>query len=236
VQTALVEQVRQLPGYAASKHGAHSIHAWTLAKGEKYATTMAAAFVRPTLLVLATSASALGDALDVLDGVKPSIAGKSVLDAPVPAGQLFVARAARLADADLSGDSPLAKLALTASTLAVDAESPKDSPVLKDTAMLGITVGEVVTEIFLTSQIVVQDGKDAASVRKAIDRELDSALYLVDDADLADLVYHVTVAPCESGFLLDVRGPADVGWNYVDKFVKKLLSEKRNRNEITPRK
>jgi len=236
VLTALVEQVRRWPDYATSKHQSRQLRTWMCGKGTERAISITAVQARPDLLVLATSVSAAGNALDVLDGAKPSIVGESILDAPTPAGELFVARATGLAEANLPGDSPLVKLALTASTLAVDSQFSKDSPVIKDTAMLGVTIGEVVTEVFFTSQIVVQEGKNAESVKKAIDSHLDSALYLVNDADLADLVYHVTVEPQGKSFLLDVRGPADVGWNYVDKFVKKLLSQEKDRNEITPRK
>lgn len=233
---ALVEQMRQLPDYAASKHGTRELHSWTSGKGGSRPTCIAASCVRPGFWVVATPASAAIDALDVLDGVKPNLVGKSPLDAATPVGELFTARAAGLAEADLPSNSPLVRLALTASTLAVDAQFPANSPILKDTAMLSVTVGEVVTEIFLSTQIVVQESKDTAAVKTAVDTDLDSALYLVNDADLADMVYHVTVKPRGDSLWLDVRGPADVGWNYVDKLAKKLLAQERGRNELTPRR
>ncbi len=119
---SLSEGVQKLPDHATTSHGSHELHTWTHAKGTPHAHAVTAVYVEPNILVFGTSVDEVKNALDVLDGAKPNIVGKSALAAPAPAGALVFARVAGLGT--LKG-------------------LPVDSPIIKQADVIGLTIRQV---------------------------------------------------------------------------------------------
>ena len=204
----LHEKVQKLPDYAAISHGSHEICTWTHAQGTPHQRSVAAAHVEPNILVFGTSTGAVENALDVLDGKKPSLAGKSALAAPAPAGALLLVRLAGLAKLDC---------------LHID------SPIVKQTEVLGLILGEDNNEAYLTAEMSAKDAKTAAKVKETVDNTLTAALQAVDDSDLSELLNAIQLDSKDKTVTADVRGPADGAWKYVEKLAEQTFQLARKR-------
>jgi len=205
---SLGENVRQMPGYRATKHGEHELHAWTHGKGTKCEHAMAAAFVKPDLLVLAASAEDAAAALDVLGGAKPNIVGKtSPLAYPMPIETLFIARAVGPWTGIFSSESPVLQRSQWMGVTLFESDSEKD--------------GKKVKEAFLTANLAACDGKVAEELRGAIEVALSAAL-ATDDADVADVINTLEVFVKEKMVSVDVHGAGDTGY-YLDEIVDWLV-------------
>jgi hypothetical protein len=204
----LTEQVKTLPSYAVSDYNSHPLHTWARGNGQ----SVFAAYVKPDLLVLGISADEVKAALDVLDGTKPNIVGKSPLAAEVPAGALVLAR---VADFPKEG-------------------FPIDSPIIKQSDVLGAVIGENNNEAYLTCEVFAKDAKTADTLKTAVEDALTKALLATDDADLANLINAVQVTTNDKEVVVDVRGPADMGWMYFEKLVGEVV--KASKKAIEPKK
>ena len=151
---SLSEGVQKLPDHATTSHGSHELHTWTHAKGTPNAHAVTAVYVEPNILVFGTSVDEVKNALDVLDGAKPNIVGKSAL-AAAPASALVFARVAGLGT--LKG-------------------LPVDSPIIKQADVIGLTMGEDDDEAYLTGEVVAKDAKTAGQVKEAVDNALTAAV------------------------------------------------------------
>ncbi len=217
VLNTLYEDVQKLPDYATSSHGSHEIYTWTHAKGTSHQHGVASSYVQPNMLVFGTSVGEVENALDVLDGKKPNLAGKCALAAPAPAGALLLVRVAGLAKLDC---------------LHID------SPIVKQADVLGLTLGEDNNEAYLTGEILAKDAKTAAKVKETVDNALTAALQTVDDSDLSELLNAIQVDSKDKTVTADVRGPADGAWKYVEKLAQQTfqLARKRLAAQAAPTK
>lgn len=199
----LYEKVQQLPGYAASNHRAYALHTWRHAQGTRHERSMTAAYVQPDRMIFGTSVAEVAAALDVLDGAKADLAGNaSPLAAKAPSGALLLIRVAGLSAIEL----------------------PIESPIIRRTETLALIIGESNNEAYLTSELVSKDAKTAEEVKAAVDKALAAALAATDDGDVANLINAVQVGSTEKQVTLDVRGPAEVGWFYLEKLVTQLTA------------
>lgn len=196
----LQQSVQQLPGYASSTHGAYELHTWVhkCPMGEKKLT---ATYVQPDILVFGSSVQAVEKALDVLGDAKLSIDGKSALAAKPLAGALLVVRVAGLGSVE---------------------KLPVKSPIIAAADVIGLTLGENNNEAYLSADLSAKDTKAAEELKTNIESSLTSALLAVDDSDVADLINAVQVTSNDKTVTVDVRGPADVGWNYLKKLAAKV--------------
>jgi hypothetical protein len=195
--SALNEQVQKLPGYAVTSYNSNQLHSWSRGNGQ----TVVAAYVQPDLMVFGSTADEVKAALDVLAGTKPNIVGKSPLAAEVPAGALVLARVADLPKEGL----------------------PVDSPIIKQSDVLGVIIGENNNEAYLTCEAFAKDVKTADTLKTAVEDVLTKALLATEDADLANLINAVQVTTNDKEVVIDVRGPADMGWMYLEKLVGEVV-------------
>lgn len=111
----LEEKAPKASGHKTAKVGAFEIHAWTH-KAHGHERPAAGAFFKDNVIVFGGSADNVKAALEVLDGKRPSLAGKdSALTAKVPAGTTVLARAIALDEAKLPVKSPLVKQSVSLS-------------------------------------------------------------------------------------------------------------------------
>jgi hypothetical protein len=148
-------------------------------------------------------------ALDVLDGKKPSLAKSSPLAAASSAGALLVARVAGLADVKL----------------------PIESPIIKQTEAVSLTLGENNYEAYLAADLSAKDAKTAEEVKTKVDSALTDALMATNEAEMSDLINAARVTSNDQVVTVDVRGPADIGWTYLEKLAKNVAEEGRKRLE-----
>jgi hypothetical protein len=101
--STVLDKARKAHDYRSQSYHDHEMHAWTPQKGAAK-QQVAGSFVKPDVLVLASSVDLLKSALDVLDGNSDSLQGKDAqLAGAVPPGTMFLARAAGI-DKSLAGD------------------------------------------------------------------------------------------------------------------------------------
>jgi hypothetical protein len=200
----LREKVQQLPDFALSHHGDYELFTWTHGKDSRHERSMTAAYVKPDLMIFGTSAAEVAAALDVLDGAKADLVGKtSPLAAEAPSGSLLVVRIAELSTVGL----------------------PIESPLIKRTETLSLILGENNNEAFLTGILVAKTAKTATEVKEDIEKGLTAALIATNDSDFANFVNAVQVTSANQTVTVDVRGPAEVGWFYLEKLASNVAIE-----------
>jgi hypothetical protein len=206
--SAMQEGVGKLPDHASSSHGSHELHTWTHAKGTPHEHAVTGVYVEPSIIIFGSSVDEVKNALDVLDGSKPNIVGKSALGAAAPAGALLTVRVAGLGSIE---------------------GLPINSPIIKQADVLGLTMGEDNNEAYLAGEIVAKDAKTAGQLKEAVDSLLTNALQAIDDTDLGELLNAIQVNAKDKSVILDLRGPADVGWKYLEKLAMRLGQEAQKR-------
>ncbi len=214
VLKTLHEAVQRLPDYKSSRHRQYELHAWTHAKGTKHERNLIGVYVSPDLMLFGSSPDEVAAALDVLDGVRPSLGVSSPLAAATPVGALVVVRLAALSAVKL----------------------PIQSPILKRIEMLGLTCGESHREAYLTVHAETQDAKAAGEVQAAIDSALNAALLATEDYELSELINAVQVSRRGKAVTVDVRGPAQLGWFFLEKIAAKVVQARKARHEAGKRK
>jgi hypothetical protein len=203
----LNEEAQKLPDVVSGTHDSHPLFTWTHGKGTPHQRTLTAAYAEPNMLVFGTSQDEVKNALDVLGGAKPNMAGKSPLVAAPSAGALVVARVAGLDGLKL----------------------PIELPIIKQVTMIGLTMGEDNNEAYLTGQVIAKDAKAAGQVKEAVDNALTAALQAIEDSDLGELLNAIQVSDNDKTVTIDVRGPADAGWKYLEKLVVRVAQEVKKR-------
>jgi hypothetical protein len=202
VLNTLYEAVQKLPDYKLLRHESHDMHAWTHAKGTPHQRSMIGVYVQPDLMLFGTSADEVAAALDVLDGAKPRLAEKtSPMSAPTPAGTLLELRLTGLSTVKL----------------------PIESPIIKRIEMLGLTSGESDQVSYLTIKLGTNDAKAAEEVKAVIDGILDSALLATENYEMSELLNAVRVTADDKMVTVDVRGPAQYGWFFLEKIAAKAV-------------
>jgi hypothetical protein len=204
----LLDAIRKLPDYATNSHGSHDLHTWTHGKGAAHEHAVTAVYVKPNVLIFGVSAGEVENALDVLDGTKPNIVGKSALAAPVPAGALVMARVAGLTSVD--------RLHI-------------DMPILKQADVLGLMLGEDNNEAFIIGELFAKNAKTAGQLKEAIDKAFTAGSQAIEDADLAAMIDAVQVNAKDKVVTLDLRGPADASYKYLEKLAQRVAQEAKKR-------
>lgn len=189
---AMVARAMAESGYTSTKYGGHEIHAWT--DGEE---TVAGAFFRPSLLVVARSDKEVRHALDVLQGKAPSLTGKPrPLAAKAEAGTMLLAWAEGLAD------SPL----------------PFQSAAIKKTEAIAILVGENQGEVFVAVRLVARTS-DTAKKMLAVLEGVRAAIELQYEADAAlmNVTKKLRFSTADKTVIAEVRSSADELWKHVER-------------------
>ena len=210
ILNGLSEGVQKMPNYSVSTYNMYQLHTWTHAQGTKHERPIIGVYVQPNYLVFGASEAEVKAALDVLDGSKANLAGTaSPLAAAALPGALLLARVSGLADMKL----------------------PIESPIIKQTDAMALTLGENNYEAYLTADLAVKDVKTADEVKAMVDGALTNALMGTDDAEMSDLINAARVSSTEKAVSVDVRGPADIGWTYLEKLAAKVAEEGRKQME-----
>jgi hypothetical protein len=204
-QQVVLEKAKQAPEHRVSTYGSHELHTWIHAKGTKMERAMTGTLYKPDVLVFGGSTADVMAALDVLDGKKPSLAGKSSpLAGPVSPGTIFTARAVGLADADL----------------------PCKSPLVKQIESLSLAIGENQNESFIESKIAAKQADVAEQLKSVIEGGRAMALLMHgDDAEAAKLLNAVKVTAADKVVSVDWKAPADAVWAHVQK-MKEIIKKK----------
>jgi hypothetical protein len=154
------------------------------------------------VMLFGSATDELASALDVLDGTKPRLSDRaSPLAGPSPAGALLELRLTGLSTVRL----------------------PVESPIIKRIEMLGLTTGESDQVSYLTVKLEANDVETAEEVKATIDNALNSALSATEDYELSELINAVHVTRHAKAVTVDVRGPAELGWHFLEKLAAKAV-------------
>ncbi len=213
-QNLLLEKAKLAPDHRVSAYGKYELHSWLHAKGSKHERGMTGTFYKPDVMIFGASADEVMAALDVLDGTKPSFAGKeSGLDLSIPPGAILVAGATGLADIELPCKSPLAKQA--------DA--------------LVLAIGENQGEVFVMGQLIVKQAEIAQQIKTVLEGGLALAVLAHSgDADAIKMVNAVKVAATDKAVSVEGRASVDAVWAQVQKAMAKKAAHKDGRRHGTP--
>jgi hypothetical protein len=157
--------------HAVSTVGQYEIHRFTR-QDEGQRRTVAGACWRPGTFLFGQTPGDVQTGLDVLDGRKPHLAGRSsALAADVPPGTVLVARMV------LSGEA-----------------LPVESPVLKQSDEIDFACGENAGECFARAKLLAKTPEAAEQVKKAVDGILVIVkLQAAKDAKAGKLLDRLTV-------------------------------------------
>ena len=156
----LVAFLATQPDYRTGNHRTHTIYTWT-GRRRGHEHTVNACLFDSSLVVSARERGDLEKALDVLDGKAANLAGSgSPLLAEAPAAAVVQIRAHRLAEASL----------------------PFKSPLVHQTELLNIDLGEDHGEAFFHGRVVARSEQSAADIRRVVEG-LIAMFRLVHDSD-----------------------------------------------------
>jgi hypothetical protein len=202
-QKMLLEKADQAPDHKVTPHGAYQIHSWIDAQGKKHEHPMSGAFYKPSVLVFAPTVELVAAALDVLDGKSPALAGKpSPLAAAPPAGTMFLIRAVGLADAKL----------------------PWKSPLVTQSEVFGITVGEQDAKVLAEGKLATKSKETAEQVKSIVDGARSMAeLQHGNDADAAKVIKMFKVSMADKTVKVEFSGPVDEIWVVAEKAAEEIV-------------
>jgi len=187
-QARLLALVKVQLDHQVSSYGSHELHTWAQGKTDKGGHRVTGCLCGPTLVVFGRDAAEVKAALDVLDGKSPSLAGsKSPLAEEVPAGTMLQVRAI-----DLGG-----------------AAIPFMSPVVRQSELLALAVGEHEAVAFVRAKLVVKSAETANELRKVVDGFIAMArLQAASDPDAARILQEVKVDTSDRTVTVQWRAPA----------------------------
>lgn len=198
----LLDKVKMLPDHEATRYRDREIHSWTDAKGKKNERPVAGVFHRPTVVVFAPTVADLKAALDVLDGLAPSLAKNappSPLAVAVPPGAILLARATRLAEAEL----------------------PFKSPPLTQSRSISLAMGEDGGELFVEAELEVKAQETAEQVRSILEGVRAAAeLQRGDDPGAVRLIKRFKVSAANKAVKVEFRASAAEVWAQLEKDLK----------------
>jgi hypothetical protein len=203
---ALAAKAQWLPEHKIIAYGAYELHTWADADGKDPRRTLAGAFYRPTLAVFAPGVDELKAALDVLDGRSPRLAGDSPLACTVPPNTALLARAVRLADAEL----------------------PFKSPLVTQSETIGIALGEHEGAWFGEARLTVQSAETAGQIRAILEglRAM-GELQADGDAEVKALLRRFRVQPADRTITVEFRAPVEAVWGLVEREWNKNKARRR---------
>jgi hypothetical protein len=148
-QKFLLDLVANAPNHHMTKYKKYEIHTWTHGKGAKHERCVAGAFFSENVLIFSGSADEVMAALNVLDGKKPSLNGKSTpLTTAIPDGAVLTVRAIASDDAKLPAEVP---------------------PVIKKTEALSLSIGENEDKVFMAGHLTLKDAETADLLKSVIE-------------------------------------------------------------------
>ena len=213
-QDFLLEKVGLAPDHRVSSYGEHELHSWNHAKGSKQERSMTGTFYQPDVTVFGASAEEVMAALDVLDGTRPSFAGKElVTDASIQPGTILVVGVVGLIDVDLPCKSPLAK----------QAES------------LVVMAGEDQGDLFVNGWLAMKRADLAQQIKTVMDGALAMARLLHEnDAAANELIDAVNVLATGNSVAVEWRAPVDKAWDCLRKVAAKKAWKKGGHHHGMP--
>ncbi len=193
----LLAYVEKLPDYGTTAHGGHELFTWTQNEGKPYEHATTGCFHRPDVMVFSRDAGDVKAALDVLDGKSAVLGGSdSQLDAPPPPGTVMQAGAVDLAEAEL----------------------PFKSPVVRQTKLLTIAVGEHRREVFARAKLTAQSAQTAGQLETVLSGFLAMAkLKFGEDEDALAFVEAIEVTSDEKTVTVQWRGPVEKVLGKIEK-------------------
>jgi len=197
----VLQFVRKRPGHQTASHGNCELHTWTETRGGQKKRQVTGCFYQSTMMVFGRDADAVKKALDVLDAKASNLAeGHSPLAAEVPEGTFFVARVAKLADAQL----------------------PFKSPIVRQSEFLALTFGERHGEVFAHGELAAKSPGAAEQIQTIVDGFLALAkLQHAEDREMTRLLGAVKVTTSGKTVTVQWRGPADDVLTLIKKAWKK---------------
>jgi len=196
-QKLLEEKAKMAPDHRVLTYGKHQLHSWR--KGER---RECGAFFKPDVIVFGSSIEEVSAALDVLDGAKPSFAGKEppVCSEILP-GAVWVAGAVGLSEAKL----------------------PCQSPILKQADSLVLAIGENQGKVFVQGTLAVKKAEPAQQMKTVVDGALALAALMHSDNPCAMKAVEAVKAAA-SGNVVSLQGSASVDevWECLQQMKAKL--------------
>jgi len=188
----LLGAVRSKPDYGTAQYGESVLHTWTERKGTQGEHTLTACFHGPELVVFGRDAGEVKAAVDVLCGESPALPGSgSPLDVDAPEGTIVTACVTRLAAAEL----------------------PFKSPLVVQSELFWIALGEHEGDVFGKLKLVAKSEEVAAQVQDVVNgfRAM-AALQYGSDERAMRVIEGLRVAISERTVNVEWRGAAeDVG-------------------------
>jgi len=195
--------VKKLPGYETSAHGDHALYMWTQDKGLPSEHRVTGCFHGPKLAVVGRDPAEVKAALDVLDGKAPGMKkGDPLLADEVPAGTVVQAAAAGLAEGD----------------------GPFQSPVLQQSELFALAIGEHDNRVFVRGRVVAKSPKVAKQLRQMADGFLAMAKFSPPkDApkELLELLDGIEVTSEDKTVTVGWKASADVVLKMLEQAWKK---------------
>jgi hypothetical protein len=215
-QQFLLERAKQAPGHEVTAHGKYEMHTWLQGgRRSEHERTVTGAFYAPDTLLFGSSKEEVAAALDVLDGTKPSLAGKdSPLAAAAPQGAVFVARVIGLTEAKLPAECPLAH---------------------KVNALV-LAIGEYQRNAFVQGKLVVDRPETAEQIKSVVQGGLAlAAMSHADDAEAQKLIDAVKITTSGNTVSAGWQAAVEAAAAQMKKEIaRKAAHERRHRHGPHP--
>ena len=200
--------LKKLPGYDTSAHGDHALHTWTQDKGKPSEHRVTGCFHGPKLAVVGREEAEVTAALDVLDGKAAGMKkGDPLLADDVPAGTVVQAAAAGLAEG----------------------EGPFRSPVLRQSELISLAIGEHESRVFVRGRVVAESPKVARQLRQVVEGFLAMATISPPEhapKELRDILDAIKVTSEEKTVTVGWEASADVVLALLEQAWKKQAKPK----------
>ncbi len=191
------ERIKKAPNFQGTTYGSYQVYSFGQ-KVKKGMRMMDLAFWKPGVAVLGDSPESVKHALDVLDGKKPSMAGK-IPD--LPAGTTVAACFTKIAEAKLPGHSPL----------------------LKQIDSVRFAMGECKGQSFFKAKVETKSAETADMVRKVIEGgKAFAQLRHLGDCEATKIIDAVKVGGAGSVVTVDFTASADAVWVHLQKVIKDI--------------
>ncbi len=204
---ALAAKAQWLPEHKIIAYGAYELHTWADTDRKGPRRLLAGAFHRSTLVVFAPGVEELKAALDVLDGRSPRLAGDSPLAVAVPPNTALLARAIRLADAEL----------------------PFKSPLVTQSETISIALGEHEGTWFGEARLTLKSAQTAEQIRAILEAlRAMGELQADDDTEVKTLLRRFRVQPDDRTVIVEFRAPVEAVWSLVEREWNKNKARRRS--------
>lgn len=197
--------LKQQPGYTTVGHREHTIHRWKEAEGQQGERSLAGAIYGDRLLVVGRSESLVREAIDVLDGMAPCLAGQ---------------------EGSLSVQPPAGTSVMVVASDFEEVDAPFKSPILRQSRRIALAMGEAEGTAFLWGEVHARSEESAEQIRSVVEGMIAMLrMQFADYPDVLELLRPLAVTVSGERVTAQWRGPSREALSRMVEAVETLKSK-----------